>query len=304
MTAIDNSLTPTRTRPVSSGEFFLGSLKKRWRDYRKELKRCRKRISEERVHDVRIAIRRLLATLSLIASVLPPGKVFRARNQLKKRLKMFAQLRDIHAQMVFIQSFVKSSPAVREYRHALEKRELRGNQRLQRRLSRTEDELLVAAIARLKDQLRTVAQEATSESHRISAVTTAFRAAFVKVSKRHQAIRPAETATIHRARVAFKKFRYMTEALRPLLPGVTRRKLNAMRGYQARMGDIQDLEVLLHDLEKFIAKKGKEGRPWDHLIAKLQRRRSFLIRRFIRSMGRLNNFASVESVRITLSGSI
>jgi len=47
----------------------------------------------------------------------------------------------------------------------------------------------------------------------------------------------------------------MVEALSPLLPAVTEDHRRAMRGYQCMMGDIQDMEVLLAALDKFVQKE-------------------------------------------------
>ena len=55
--------------------------------------------------------------------------------------------------------------------------------------------------------------------------------------------------------MAFKKFRYMVEALAEHLPGATQGRLAAMHHYQTMMGDIQDAEVLLAALDKFLRKQ-------------------------------------------------
>jgi CHAD domain-containing protein len=54
--------------------------------------------------------------------------------------------------------------------------------------------------------------------------------------------------SIHRLRIAFKKFRYVIEVLLPVLPGFPQENLRRMQAYQGRMGDIQDLDILIHAL--------------------------------------------------------
>ena len=68
---------------------------------------------------------------------------------------------------------------------------------------------------------------------------------------------PRDLPTIHRVRLAFKKFRYMAEVLAKVVPGIlTDRQIRSMRSYQKRVGEIQDVEVLLARFKKF-TKKGE-----------------------------------------------
>ena len=80
--------------------------------------------------------------------------------------------------------------------------------------------------------------------------------AFSRTRQLRARIDPRDTRTIHRTRVAFKKFRYMVEALAEYLPGGDRPSAwPAMRHYQTMMGEIQDAEVLLRTLDKFLRKQ-------------------------------------------------
>ena len=84
--------------------------------------------------------------------------------------------------------------------------------------------------------------------------------------------------TIHRLRVAFKKFRYMVESLQPLLDGISRRRLDQLHDFQTRMGEIQDAEVLRQALNKFETKTGiLQGR----FLEALRRRQAKLTDGFI-----------------------
>ena len=66
---------------------------------------------------------------------------------------------------------------------------------------------------------------------------------------------------VHRTRIAFKKFRYMVEQLRSLIPGLPGGLPGKLRGHQKLMGDIQDCETLLAALDKFVRKEKSEARP-------------------------------------------
>jgi CHAD domain-containing protein len=68
---------------------MLDSLHDRWQSFRAELKRCRKKASEGAVHDLRVATRRLISTLDLVARVHPEADLRKARRALKKQLDLF-----------------------------------------------------------------------------------------------------------------------------------------------------------------------------------------------------------------------
>jgi CHAD domain-containing protein len=81
----------------------------------------------------------------------------------------------------------------------------------------------------------------------------------------------------------------MVDALSPLLAAVTDEYREAMRGYQAMMGEIQDLKVLLAALDKFI--EAEDHDPATHrLRAEFVRRREQLIRVYINSADQLQLF--------------
>jgi CHAD domain-containing protein len=85
--------------------------------------------------------------------------------------------------------------------------------------------------------------------------TNVFQAttdAFAEVVRLRQAIDSANSETIHSTRVAFKKFRYLVEALSPDFTGLGKSQLRRFGNYQRRMGDLQDLEMLQACVARFI----------------------------------------------------
>jgi len=290
-------LHPRRPPSVSLGRFLSRSLKEQWRDYRKEFKRCQERFGEDSVHQLRIAIRRMLSTLSLLATVLPGENVTVAQRALKKRLKTFARLRDTHVQLLDVQKRRRDFPAAKTFRDALARRERRLIKRVRRRMSDAQHGALAGSIRAIQEQLRELAGDPEQERTKVASVLSVAREAYAGVIRRYCAIQPAQATTIHRTRVAFKKFRYMIESLQPLLPRVTQRQLRSMRDYQTRMGDIQDVEVLLTDLDKFILKHQFAGGEWELLRAELQRRRLTLVNRFMASRHELLEFRPPKDFR-------
>ncbi len=97
--------------------------------------------------------------------------------------------------------------------------------------------------------------------------------AYTEVRQRKTRINPEQSATIHRLRVAFKKFRYLLEFLQPASTGIHKRQLKEMQSFQVMMGDIQDLSILLAHLDANAHRKGKpDKRVLQPLVAELRRR--------------------------------
>jgi hypothetical protein len=120
-------------------------------------------------------------------------------------------------------------------------------------------------------------------------VTEHVSASFARVVALRRRIRPARPLTIHRTRVAFKKFRYLVELLQPLLPGVGLCQLQEMHNYQTLMGEIQDLEVLQAGLEAFAAAEG-ETVALERFQREIQRQHAALISRYMARADQLFEF--------------
>jgi CHAD domain-containing protein len=57
--------------------------------------------------------------------------------------------------------------------------------------------------------------------------------------------------SFHAMRIAFKKFRYMLEVTKPLVPPMPPTRSRTLHRYQGMMGDIQDMVVFLGFLDRF-----------------------------------------------------
>jgi CHAD domain-containing protein len=110
------------------------------------------------------------------------------------------------------------------------------------------------------------------------------------VKKLRNAINPARPATIHRLRGGFKRFRYMVEALEEILPGPATERSREMQTFQAMMGDVQDTEVLLADLERLHSKEMLNAATLQTLRADLLRRRSRQIATFMGAQHQIPKF--------------
>jgi CHAD domain-containing protein len=139
----------------------------------------------------------------------------------------------------------------------------------------------------------TLAQALKDEPHLNEATASVLRRtgqAFGETVDRWHAIDPSTPRTIHRTRVAFKKFRYMVETLPFALTGLCKRDLRNLAYYQRKMGNIQDIEVIQACITAFIERNESAATLLASFRAYLQGRRKRALRLFLMSADRLSGF--------------
>lgn len=279
-------LTPAALRHVQR------SLQKQWKRYRKELKRCQRKFSEKAVHNSRVAARRLLATLELLEGFLRPELVKGARARIKEHLDIFDDLRDTQVQLVAATSLHRIFPATRQFCDWLQRREVRFRKKACALIRRNKTKPLSKLIAASEDSL-VRALDKHSSTAAANLLLRSISKAFNTTARLKQCIRLVRPKTIHRTRVAFKRFRYMVELLADHLPA-DEKMLEEMQHYQTMMGDIQDADVLLQTFDKFIRKKKVRSEPAVQLRNELLRRREWLIKLYMDAAGQLMEFWPVR----------
>lgn len=282
--------TSAEQASVALGNHLARSLQAVWRGYRKKLKRCQKHFSEESVHDLRVETRRLLSLLDLLGTLDAHDYLRKARRILKKRLDLFDDLRDTQVQLLHLKTAQRDFPEMKPLRKALQRHERRLIRTARREVRGFRTARLKRHLAALDSALRaSFANSATAVRNTLHLAQIVQRA-FDRVLTLRGRIDPTQTTTIHRTRIAFKKYRYMVECLHPVLSGVRADHLRAMHDYQNRMGDIQDLEVFLARLTKLVAKRKIKGKPLQPFRLELIHRRAASIQAYLKSADELLRF--------------
>lgn len=265
------------------------SLSGGWKRYCKRLKRCQKSFSEEAVHDSRVETRRLISTVDLLAAFFPKRDVERVRCTLKEHLDTFDQLRDTQVQLVYVDQIKDAFTVARRFRDWLHKREAKLTRQTRKNIKAIKTKRLKRCLESFEKEIGRQHKE-TTPARAFGMVKLEMSRAFDRVAGLCRRVKAEDTETIHRTRVAFKRFRYMVEALSPLLRAVTDQHRHAMRGYQSMMGDIQDVEVLLETFDKFVRKEKIEIVDAKKLRNELARRRQLLIRVYLNAADKLQQF--------------
>jgi CHAD domain-containing protein len=263
-------------------------LNKQRERYRKRLKSCQARFSEKAIHESRVETRRLASLLQLLQPFLAPGRFERAQVALKRHLETFEDLRDTHVQLMAVKKLRDGNPAALSLYDYLLRRERRYTRKTRKNISRIKPKRLGDLIdACCKDLKQWQAQCPPKRSRSI--LLQEIDAAFHRTLQLRNRIDPERTETVHRTRVAFKKFRYMIEMLNASVP-LPKGLCDDMHRYQTRMGVIQDNEVLLETYDKFLRKHTVESAAARRFRSLLLRRRKLLVRTYLKDADEVLTF--------------
>lgn len=227
-----------------AGQLLLDAFEKRWKNYRAELKRCRAEFSNEAVHDVRVALRRLLSLIQLLNSISPRPRLRRLSRAFKNQLDGFDDLRDTQVVLAEISETIKELPQLRNVQDHLERVERGLLKRLRREIKNLDLKEVIRRIRKTREKLKEQVNDDL-----VVPILQSVDDAFLVTRQWHDQIDPSRPATIHRVRIDFKTFRYMVEIIYPLLDGFPEENLKLMNDHQSMMGEIQDLEVIMQTLE-------------------------------------------------------
>ena len=176
--------------------------KARWRTYRSELKHCQTEPTEEAVHDLRVATRRLLALIDLLRAIVPHPRLQKLRRTLKNQLDDLDDLRDTQVMLEETSESLDELPEIKPFQKFLNKRV----RRLLRSTAKAIKAFKYSGVRKRMDTVRKKILKQKLDTILNSLLLQAVDDQFGAVIRRYQRIDPANPATIHCMRVSFKKF--------------------------------------------------------------------------------------------------
>jgi CHAD domain-containing protein len=240
------TLPATEETNPTVNEQILAAFDQRWEKYRMELDHCRDEFSNDAIHDLRVATRRMLAFVELWKSIAPRPRLKKLKRAFKDQLDEFDELRDTQVILETLGQIGIELPQLQEFQMHLRSRETDLFNALRKRVDKFD---LTGIKKQLGKTRKSIEKETDDEL--IPQIFCAVDRAFLRVRQRQSNADVAHPATIHRVRVAFKAFRYMVEVAAPLLPNFPDKNFKRMNDYQSRMGEIQDAEVFTDILSDF-----------------------------------------------------
>lgn len=209
------------------------------------------------MHDLRVSIRRLRALFRAAPLIAPkierPGII----RDLRSLMFLLSRFRDLQVQQALLAPLAGGFPCLVGYTDKLRSSEAWSEKALAARLSSFPVQLLAGEVEAISLRLRRVLAGGKEEAKAAGRLSERLIRAHHRLSLLRSGIAPADPATIHRLRVAFKKYRYLVEPLAPLSSNPDPEVLTRMHDLQGVMGDIQDLAVLVRGLRSWAAASHK-----------------------------------------------
>ena len=227
------------------------ALNSRCRTFLSRAAELRAHRSAETIHDLRVALRRFLAVLTIAGATLPDGGLDRARRTLRRFLKELNSVRDLEIQRGALRLLARRFPVLLPL-----VREIRAAERLAVREAMVKlleidimdvERGLVTATVRLKS----LGEHAAALRAIDSALHAGRATAYLAVLALREAIGRNDERSFHRVRVALKKYRYATEVLSPVLPEVRRRHFKSLGLIQKSLGDLQDFSLVAGVIRRY-----------------------------------------------------
>lgn len=269
-------------------------LEDRWLTFGRRLSRARRKGSAAAIHDLRVATRRLLATLNLVSGVMVTKNARRIRRPARALLKTLNGLRDVQVQRGAVGRILRTRPLLRAYAIELRRREAV-------LLGEAAGTFRAFPLPQIEQDVSALAEEIDAafngpalRSAGLRVLQGSAAAAYGRAVHLRGLIRFDRPETLHRFRVAFKKYRYSIELLEPVFPWADRRLRRAMNRYQTALGEIQDLEVLSTNLRAFARRRRPPGRTslpsFLPVYRWLERRRERVLTGFQSAVNEINRF--------------
>lgn len=259
------------------------SLEKGWKTYLAGLKHCRLEFSNESVHDLRVATRRMMAIVQLLNSVSPRPRLQKIIRTFKEQLDQLDDLRDTQVILAEISESTQHLPQLQGFQKQQQHLERQFLKRLRKQIKSFQTKELTRLIREVHETLINESPEGFE-----TVVLQTVDESYLLTRRRLSLIDPARPATIHRVRIAFKNFRYMVEIVHPLLMAFPRERLRSMHDYQSRMGGVQDAEVFLQTLSDYA--DGATLHDLEAVRLYYERRHAEAINAYVEDMNQLYSF--------------
>lgn len=225
------------------------ALDERWEKYRSELKNGKQEFSEEVVHDLRVAARRLLAVMDILRQLDPQPPMKKIRRLIKGQVDALDDLRDTQVMLAKVSESLQSVPDLQTFEEHLQSRE----KKLLRKTYKDLESSKPADLKKRISKIQIALEEHSDEEDWTARLLSVLDQAYASARQAFGQIDAANPTSIHAFRVRFKKFRYMLEVILPVLKNYPQECLEQMHDYQSRMGDVQDANVFLNTLNDFDA---------------------------------------------------
>jgi len=245
------------TQPTTTGELALDVLRQQATTFAEQVTQAQLGADPERVHDARVATRRMRAALRLFADALP--SITGLDDELKWIASQLGNVRDLDVQLKRLPETAEKlglDSHLAPYLRWLEQRRCAAR-------SGFDDAFQSDRFIALTDGLRELNQlEPSVEVPVEDDAPRRLRRAYKKLRKRGDGLsQESPTDAFHRARIGGKRLRYAAEFFEPLYGKPARRLIDAATDVQDLLGDHQDIVVNRQRIDDAVRTTGADWPP-------------------------------------------
>jgi len=220
----------------------LSSLKEYRDQFRKVWKKARRAMDEGSIHDLRVASRRMAASLLLMESVLGEDRSSKVRRRIKRLMKKLGPLRDVQVQIQLVKKW-DPSESTQRFEDSLKEIEQQERDRVRDYLGQNRKENIL-------QELRDFQKDAAKRLKKISQATlqagirSALSVQRMDLEAARNAMALSDGKSLHAVRRTARKLRYCLEAAAEIVGAPPKSELGRLRRYQTQLGNKRDLQLL------------------------------------------------------------
>lgn len=229
---------------------------------------------EALVHDVRVATRRLVEALELVAPLVPPAVLRALRSDAKKLRRILGARREADVLLSDFRELVEqagvSGSAAERVAEALDRAGSEGSAAVERKYPQARVHRLAARLVAAVDVLEDVPDASWRD---VASPHLHDRAAAAEAGL--DALKDHEAREAHHAlRITFKRLRYAAELLAPVFPEpVGEIRVREVKKLQDVLGQLQDADDLLDFLDRDVVREATDEDGLERLRALSRTRR-------------------------------
>lgn len=218
-------------------------------EFRDAWKDASRKLSENRVHDLRVAARRLGSVLLLVEAALERNHSCRARRRIRRLMKRLGALRDLQVQILLVRKW-KSSESVKQFLKTLGSAEAREKKRVR-------DYMQAHGRKWVLQDVKGVERDAAKKIRKIPPATRRARIVAAIAAQREELEKAKTEAgnrnpkSLHALRTTARKLRYCLEAAGSTVGAASQSELGNLRRRQTRLGHERDLQLLEEKYSKW-----------------------------------------------------
>ena len=229
----------SRNHPQVMGTRFGEVLFSQWMELERLRKVVLKRKATKDIHDLRVASRRIRATLALIAPFIRERLLKQLGRKLRRFTSELGQLRNIDEALIYFAPHETTLPGLIRALVAARKRELRLVLQNLKQFSTSEiDQMFRLVVEDLTGHTQLYELDSIMPAYLSQTAVTRFQELYNLLPS---AVDPENWATRHDLRIAVKKWRYLLESMSQIFSHNYQDALDLLKEYQSILGRLNDM---------------------------------------------------------------